>query len=158
MDPSQYVLFIVLFLFSAFFSGTEIALMSLPKHKIDSLFKQKLFGSKSLHEIKKNTDRLLITILVGNNLVNVYTAALATQISIQISKNSGIEQSLAVGIATGIITFLLLIFGEIVPKSFATKNAEKIALLVAYPYKVLMTILYPVIIVLELIIRLFTGK
>jgi len=62
--------------------------MSLPSHKIESIVKQKLFGAKSLAIIKSNTDRLLITILVGNNLVNVYTAALATQISLTFAQNS----------------------------------------------------------------------
>lgn len=132
--------------------------MSLPNHKIETLIKQKRFWAKTLSHIKSNTDRLLITILVGNNLVNVYAAALATQISIVLARNSWLEESLAVGIATGIITFLILIFWEIVPKSFATKNAEKISLLVAYPYKILMFLLYPLIVILELIIRIFTGK
>lgn len=158
MDPWLYGAFFILFILSWFFSGTEIALMSLPSHKIDSLVKQKRFWAKALHTIKQNTDKLLITILVGNNLVNVYTAALATQISIGIAKNSGMDEALAVGIATGIITFLILVFWEIVPKSFATKNAEKISLMVAYPYKVLMIILSPVIFFLEILIKVFTGK
>ena len=158
MDPSQYILFIALFVLSGFFSGTEIALMSLPSHKIDTLLKQKLFWAKALASIKSNTDRLLIAILVWNNLVNVYAAALATQISIEFARNSGMEEALAVGIATGAITFLILVFGEIVPKSFASKNAERISLFVAYPYKILITIMFPVVYVLEKLIRLFTGK
>lgn len=158
MDPWLYGAFIILFILSGFFSGTEIALMSLPSHKIDSLVKQKRFWAKALYQIKQNTDKLLITILVGNNLVNVYTAALATQISIGLAKTSGMDEALAVGLATGLITFLILVFGEIVPKSFATKNAEKISLLVAYPYKILMIILFPVIFALEILIKAFTGK
>ena len=158
MDPWLYGLFVVLFMLSWFFSGTEIALMSLPSHKVESLQKQKLFWAKALSYIKSNTDKLLITILVGNNLVNVYTAALATQISISLAKSSGIEESLAVGLATGLITFLILVFWEIVPKSFATKNAEAISLKVAPIYKVLMLLLSPVIFVLEILIKIFTGK
>ncbi len=158
MDPSQYLLFIALFILSWFFSGTEIALMSLPSHKIDTLLKQKLFWAKALASIKSNTDRLLIAILVWNNLVNVYAAALATQISIEFARSSGMEEALAVGIATWVITFLILVFGEIVPKSFASKNAEKISLLVAYPYKVLITVMFPVVYLLEKMIRIFTGK
>jgi len=158
MDPWQYWLFVLLFLLSWFFSGTEIALMSLPNHKIDSLVKKKMFGAKALAKIKSNTDKLLITILVGNNLVNVYTAALATQLSIAFAETSGIEESLAIGIATWLITFLILVFGEIVPKSFATKNAEMISLKVAPIYKILMLLLTPVIFLLEILIKLFTGK
>lgn len=158
MDPSLYLLFIVLFILSGFFSGTEIALMSLPRHKIESLVKQKLFGAVALSHIKHNTDRLLITILVGNNLVNVYAAALATQISIDIARTSGMEEALAVGLATWLITFLILVFGEIVPKSFASKNAQKIGLWVAYPYQLLMVIMFPIIFLLEILIKIFTGK
>lgn len=132
--------------------------MSLPSHKVESLLKQRLFGSKALSHIKSNTDKLLITILVGNNLVNVYTAALATQLSISFARSSGIEESLAIGMATGLITFLILVFWEIVPKSFATKNAQSISLKVAPIYKVLMLILTPVIFFLEIIIKVFTGK
>ncbi len=132
--------------------------MSLPSHKIDTLVKQKKFWAKTLAQIKENTDKLLITILVWNNLVNVYAAALATQISIDFARASGMEESFAVWLATWAITFLILVFGEIIPKSFATKNAESIGLIVAYPYKILMFLLTPVILVLEVIIRVFTGK
>lgn len=152
------MLFVALFILSGFFSGTEIALMSLPSHKIESLVKQKKFWAKALSHIKSNTDKLLITILVGNNLVNVYTAALATQISIAFARTSWIEESLAIGMATGLITFLILIFGEIVPKSFATKNAENISLKVAPLYKFLMFALFPVVFLLEILIKVFTGK
>ena len=158
MDPSVIFLFVILFILSGFFSGTEIALMSMPSHKVDSLLKQNKFGSKSLKYIKSHNDKLLITILIGNNLVNVYTAALATQIAIWIAVASGIEQSLAIWVSTWVITFLLLLFWEIIPKSYATKNAEKISLRVAYVYKTLMFILYPVILFIEGIIKIFTGK
>lgn len=158
MDPSVYILFLILFILSGFFSGTEIALMSLPRHKVESLVKQKLFGAVALSHIKHNTDRLLITILVGNNLVNVYAAALATQISIELAKTSNMDEALAIGLATGLITFLILVFWEIIPKSFASKNAQKIGLWVAYPYQVLMIVLFPVIFLLEILIKLFTGK
>jgi Mg2+/Co2+ transporter CorB len=73
---------------SAFFSGTELALMSLADHKIDSLIKSKKIGAKALQTIKKNNDRLLITILIGNNLVNTFTAAFATSIAISIANTS----------------------------------------------------------------------
>lgn len=158
MDPLLIWLFIVLFLLSAFFSGTELALMSLPEHKIESLLKQKKFWSKALQKIKENNDRLLITILIWNNLVNVYTAALATTIAISIWEASWFEQATAVWIATWIVTFLLLLFWEIIPKSFATKNAANISLIVAPIYKFLMLILYPVISFMEVLIKLFSWK
>ena len=145
---------------SAFFSWTEIALMSLPKHKVETFVKQWLPGARDLKYIKEHSDRLLITILIGNNLVNTYTAAYATTIAMNIAKNSGIwiDQSMAVGIATWIVTLLLLLFGEIAPKSFATKNAEKISLAVAKFYRILMIILYPLVVLIEFITKLFTWK
>jgi len=145
---------------SAFFSWTEIALMSLPKHKVESLLKQWVKWAKDLKYIKEHSDRLLITILIGNNLVNTYTAAFATTIAMQIAKNSGmwLDQAAAVGIATWIVTLLLLLFWEIAPKSFATKNAEKISLAVAKFYRILMIILYPLVVFIEFITKLFTWK
>ena len=158
MDPLLILLFIVLFLLSAFFSGTELALMSLPQHKLEWLLKEWKFWSKSLKKIKENNDRLLITILIWNNLVNVYTAALATTIAITIADASWLPQSTAIWLATWVVTFLLLLFWEIIPKSIATKNAARISLLVAPIYKVLMIVLYPVISFMEILIKTFSGK
>ncbi len=158
MDPLQIILFIILFMLSAFFSGTELALMSLADHKLESLLKQNKFWSKSLKIIKKNNDRLLITILIWNNLVNTFTAALATTLAIGLAQNSWIwiSQSMMIWISTWIVTFLLLLFGEIIPKSIATKNAASISLFVAPIYKILMIILYPIISILEFLIKIFS--
>lgn len=160
MDPLLLSIFFILFLLSAFFSASEIALMSLPEHKIDSFIKQNRFWSKDLKIIKSQSDKLLITILVWNNLVNVYIAALATQFAINLSLtwNFLIEQSIIIWISTWIITFLLLMFWEIVPKSFASKNSEKIALFVAKPYRFLMLILTPIVFLMEIIIKITTWK
>lgn len=158
MDPLQIWLFIILFFLSAFFSGTELALMSLADHKLESLLKQNKFWSKSLKKIKENNDRLLITILIWNNLVNTFTAALATTIAINIAKSwwLWVSEATAIWLSTWIVTFLLLLFGEIIPKSIATKNASFISLLVAPIYKILMLILYPVISFLEILIKVFS--
>ena len=158
MDPFLISLFVVLFFLSAFFSGTELALMSLAKHKIDSLVKQRKYWSKALKKIKENNDRLLITILIWNNLVNVYTAALATTIAISFWEAAWLAQATSIWIATWIVTFLLLLFWEIIPKSLATKNAATISLLVAPIYKFLMLILFPVITFMEVLIRIFSPK
>lgn len=160
MDPLLILLFVFLFLLSAFFSWTELALMSLPSHKIESLYKNKVFWAKSLKKIKENNDRLLITILIWNNLVNTFTASFATSIAISVAKTSGLwmSEATAIGIATWIVTFLLLLFWEIIPKSIATKNAASISLRVAPIYKFLMTVLYPVITFMELLIKVFSWK
>lgn len=158
MEIQQIILFFVLFSLSAFFSGTEIALMSIPHHKIDALVKNGRWWSKALKYIKQNNDKLLVSILIGNNLVNVYISAIATQMTIWFAKNSWIEESLAIWIATWIITFMLLMFGDVIPKSYATKNAEKIALSTAAIYKVLLIIFAPIIFFVEWFIKAFAGK
>lgn len=158
MDPITILLFVVLFILSWFFSWTELALMSLPSHKIDALLKEWKFWSKDLKYIKDRSDKLLITILIWNNLVNTFTAAFATVIATGMAENSNMEASMVIWIATWVITFLLLVFWEIAPKSFATKNAEKIALIVAKPYKFLMFLLSPIVFLLEKIIQIFTWK
>jgi len=158
VDPILIWLFVLLFMLSAFFSWTELALMSMPDHKLKSLVKQKRLWSKALKKIKENSDRLLITILIWNNLVNVYTAALATTIAISMWEASGFPQAQAVWIATWIVTFFLLLFWEIIPKSFAIKNSTWISLMVAPIYRILMIVLYPIISIMEILIKLFSWK
>jgi len=158
MDPITILIFIVLFVLSGFFSGTELALMSLASHKVDALVKEWRFWAKELKYIKDRSDKLLITILIWNNLVNTFTAAFATVIATQLAEWSNMEQSLVIWISTWVITLLLLIFWEIAPKSFATKNAETIALIVSKFYKFLMIILSPIVFLLEKLIQVFTWK
>ncbi len=158
MDPVLILTFIILFSLSAFFSWSEIALMSMPIHKIESLIKQRKYWANDLKLIRSKQDRLLTTILIWNNLVNVYIASLATQISIDIAKNSWLEESFIIWITTWIITFMLLLFWEIVPKSFWVKNAQTISLLVAKPYKFLMNLFFPIAIIIELVVKIVTWK
>lgn len=132
--------------------------MSLAPHKIDALIKEGKFWAHDLKYIKERSDQLLIAILIGNNLVNTFTAAFATVIATNIAASSQLEASTAVWVATWVITFLLLVFGEIAPKSFAIKNWEKISLLVAKFYRILMFLLRPIIFLLEKIIQLLTWK
>ncbi len=132
--------------------------MSLPSHKVDALLKEWKFWSKDLKYIKDRSDKLLITILIWNNLVNTFTAALATVIATGIAEKSWVEESVAIWIATWVITLLLLIFWEIAPKSFATKNAEAISLYVSKIYKFLMFLLTPIVFILEVLITAFTWK
>ncbi len=155
MDPVTILLFIALFGLSAFFSGSELAFMSLADHKISSFVKQKKSGAKTLKRLRDQSDRLLIAILIGNNLVNVFTASLATSLSIDIANSVGSSQSLAIGISTGVITLLLLIFGEIFPKTLATRYAEPISLTTAPFFALLIKILYPFVILIEALMKVF---
>jgi CBS domain containing-hemolysin-like protein len=101
--------------------------------------KKKVPGAEAVEKLKKNPTRLLITILIGNNLVNVGASALATSIAFDLS------MSYAVGITTGIMTLVILVFGEITPKSLAVKHNEGICLVVANPIRAIQFILYPVV-------------
>ncbi len=136
---------IALIALSGFFSGAEIALFSLSKIKVRKLVRARRRGAKTLKKLKSNPHRMLVTILIGNNIVNIGAAALATMVFTEVFGSYGI------GIATGIMTFLILIFGEIVPKSFFHQNAERMSLIIAEPVYILTYILYPVIAIVEFI-------
>lgn len=113
--------------------------MAIGRVKVNSLLNEKRFGSKALSRIKENPSRMIIAILIGNNVVNISAASFATVVAIDLF-GSG-----AISIATGVMTFLILVFGEIVPKTFAAQNAVKVSLIVARPLEILMKILSPLI-------------
>lgn len=139
----QIIVLIVLILLSGIFSSTEIAMFTLSEIKIRHLVDKKVRHAKQLQRLKENTHRLLITILVGNNLVNIGSAAMATALAINLFGNTG------VGIATGIMTLLILVFGEIIPKAYATKYAKEISLFMTPLIYFFMNITYPVVWIFE---------
>jgi len=130
---------VILLLLSAFFSGSEIALFSVNKVRIRKLREEGLPKAIILNRMLERPNRLLATILVGNNLVNVGIASIITSLSISSFGNKG------VGIAIGVATLVILIFAEITPKALAAKNAERISLFVARPISILIKLLYPVV-------------
>lgn len=158
MDPLSILLFLLLFALSALFSGSEIAFMSLPSHTVQSYIKQGRKWARLLKYLKENQQKLLITILVGNNLVNTLAAAIATKISIDLANASGREQSVAIGVATWVITILVLLFGEIFPKTIATRYADTIALSVSPIYVFLMKILFPVVFIIDWLMKLMQTQ
>jgi len=137
-------LFVVLVGLSAFFSWTEIALMSLPRHAIEWYKREKKWGSISLEKIRWDMDRLLITILIGNNLVNVWATALATVVALSAAQSFWFSGEAWLAIATATVTLVLLLFWEITPKTICTRFAGPIALLVAPIYRVLIVLFLPV--------------
>jgi CBS domain containing-hemolysin-like protein len=151
MPITQILILVILIIFSALFSGIETALMSLNMIKVNALVEQSKKGSKVLHRIKQNPHKLIITILIGNNLVNIGAASFATVLFTDLFGSSGI------GIATGVMTFLILVFGEITPKTFATQNAERVSLLVARPVELLSILLSPLVKIFEYISK-FMSK
>ena len=145
----QIIILIILLFLSGFFSGSEVALISLTKVKARHMLDKKKFGSLFVKKLKDDPQRMLATILIGNNLVNVAASAIATSIMISIFK------SYAIAIATGVMTLLILIFGEITPKSIAAKNNEFISQLVAAPIWYLSIILAPILNVLDKFLNKF---
>jgi len=147
---------VILLCLSAFFSGIETALMSVSSIKVKTLVRQKKRGAEALQRIKSNPERLLVTILVGNNVVNISAAAIATSVATSVFGDAG------VGIATGIMTLLVLMFGEITPKSYSTHHSEKVALRVARTVEIISKILFPIVRSLEafsnLMMRIFGKK
>ncbi|MBN1160285.1 MAG: HlyC/CorC family transporter [Candidatus Diapherotrites archaeon] len=138
---------VILVILSACFSGAETALMSVGTIKVATLVNQNKKGAKTLQELKSNPFRLLIAILIGNNIVNILAAALATVLFTELFGDAGI------GVATGVMTFFVLVFGEITPKTIATQHAVKISLRIAKPVLIMIKILSPIIIFFEAIAR-----
>jgi len=137
------LLFILCLVLSAFFSASEVALISITRAKVRTLVNEKRPGSAALAMLKETPDRLLITILIGNNIVNVAASAIATAVTISLFGDIG------VGIATGVVVILLLVFGEIGPKTYATRNTERFALAVSRPIHFLSRVFSPLIWVIE---------
>ena len=150
MDPSdtyQIIILLILLALSAFFSSNETALMSVNKIRLRSLADE---GNKraamALDILENQTPKLLSAILIGNNIVNISASSLATTLAYSFG-------GYMVSIVTLILTVLILIFGEITPKNYATINAEKITLRYIPIFKFLMTIMTPVIFIINLFSR-----
>lgn len=135
-------IFTILLVLSAFFSSSETAFFSLSPAKVRMLKNKDQKIGKIIETLKGNPQRLLITILIGNNIVNLFTASYATVVA---AKFFG---SAALGIATGVTTLFILIFGEIIPKSFAYASNEKFAMLAAWPIHLLSVLFTPFIFIL----------
>jgi CBS domain containing-hemolysin-like protein len=121
----DFIALMLLLMLSAFFSGSETALVSLSKARAEGLAREHRRGAKALYALKRDPQRMLIAILIGNNLVNICAATLATVIATQLFGNLG------PGFAVGVLTVLILVFGEITPKSLSTRYSERISLVVA---------------------------
>lgn len=155
-DILQLVILVLLLSASAFFSSAETALMTSNKLRIRNLAENGDKRAEKVLEITANTDKMLSAILIGNNIVNLSASALSTTLTLKMFGSS------LVGIATGILTFLILVFGEITPKNVASKNAENIALKYIGIISVLVVILTPAIYVVNkvsgIVISLFVKN
>lgn len=159
MDPSiifKLIILVICLCLSAFFSSSETALTIVNQYRIRSLAED---GNKRAQKVLKateNSGKMLSAILIGNNVVNLSASSLATTIAIDVWGNAG------AGIATGVLTILVLIFGEISPKTMATYRAERIALRFGPIILAIMIVLTPVIFIVNkfamAFLRLFGVK
>lgn len=142
-DILKLILLVVLLILSAFFSSAETALTTTNRIRMMTLADE---GNKRAARVLKITDdsgKMLSAILIGNNIVNLTASSIATSLAIRLFGNVG------AGIATGILTVLILIFGEISPKTLATIHAEKLAMAYSGIIQLIMTVLTPVIIIIN---------
>ena len=130
---------LVLLILSGLFSGSETALVTLSMARVDALVKEGRGGATALYQLKRDPSRMLTTILIGNNLVNIAASAMATVMATRWFGNAG------PGIAVGVLTMVILIFGEITPKSLATRYSERISLFIALPMLGFMRLIYPLV-------------
>lgn len=159
-DPGSWWLIIILILLiagSAFFSASETALTSLSKIRLRNMIDENVKNADKIQKLINNPNKLLSSILIGNNLVNNAAASLTTMLAVSmLGGQSG------VGIATMVITIVILIFGEITPKTLAAQNSEKVSLRVVKMISGIVVILMPVVKVLNIVtnglIKLLGGN
>ncbi len=150
---NEIIFLIILLILSGFFSASETAFYSVDRFKLEKLVKKKVNGSKNLSQLKSNQNKLLITILVLNNVVNIAAASIATTLALKI-----FPDNYAVAVSTFIITIFVLIFGEITPKSFATKHSVKLALSISGLMVFLVWLLSPITWLLEKLTKFLVGN
>lgn len=153
----QIVILGILLIGSGFFSASETALMSLSKIRIRHMKEEGVKGAKLVSNLIEDPNSLLSSILVGNNVVNIAATSISTSLFIAL-----MDGPQGVPIATAVMTILVLIFGEITPKTIAANNSEKVSLLVAKPIKLIIFILTPIVwvfnIITGIIFKLFGIK
>ena len=141
----QIVLLGILLVGSGFFSASETALMSLSKIRIRYMKEEGFKGAKLVGSLIDNPNNLLTSILVGNNVVNIAATSISTSLFMSLYGERGVP------IATAVMTILVLIFGEITPKTIAANNTEKVALIVSKPIKAIIVFFKPVVWVFNII-------
>ena len=135
----EFATLVVLLLLSGIFSGSETALVTLSLARAEALMKERRAGASALYQLKRDPSKMLTTILIGNNLVNIAASAIATVIATREFGSAG------PGIAVGVLTLFILVFGEITPKSLATRYSERISLFIATPLLLFMRLVYPLV-------------
>lgn len=156
-DAVEIVILVLLLILSAFFSCTETAITAVNRMKIRSMMEdEENKSAKKVWRLLENQSKVLSAILICNNIVNLTASALTTSLAIRVCNNIGLDENVGLGVslATGVLTFLILIFGEITPKQLAAKKSEKIALRYASLIWFFTVLLTPIIFIVNQISRL----
>lgn len=135
----------------AFFSACETSFLTVNRLRLHQLVERKVKGAESLHRLRENRRRVLIALLIGNNVANIAASAVATTLALTFFGDEGL------GIAIGVMSFLILTFGDIIPKSFATSYGEQIILACAPIVEGIYWALTPLVVFFEAINRFIPG-
>ena len=150
-ETLEFVYFGFGLVFSAFFSGAEAALISIPAKRVKQLIEDGGPAAKAFEFLADKPSDILTTILIGNNFVNIFTASLATTIAQRYFDD-------AISYSVGATTILILIFGEIIPKTFARSTAETIAVPLIRILQVLYILMFPIVKIFMVVIEAVLGK
>jgi len=156
MDSTTVLYLVLLFICicaSAFFSSAETAFISLSKTRIQYLVESGVHGAAHIQKIMNRPERLLATVLLGNNLVNVAAASLGTAMAVKVW-----DGDVGILISTILVTIILLVFAEVTPKTFALLHAERLALIYVYPMQFINMVVSPLAIGLSWIGTVFAGR
>ncbi|MDA1189478.1 MAG: hemolysin family protein, partial [Chloroflexi bacterium] len=145
-NTTNLIIALVCMVLSGFFSSSEAAFLSLQRTRVQHLLSIGKPGAKLVSDMQSRPERLLSTILLGNNLVNILFASMATIITLSYIES---EESIWFIVSTIIMTAVVLVFGEVVPKALAVQYSERIAFWYARPLKILEITLYPAVLLLE---------
>lgn len=152
VDVVELIIFFSGILLSSFFSGAEAALISISAKRVKQLIEEGGSRAQAFEFLAEKPSEILTTILIGNNFVNIFVASLATTIA------QRYFQSDAISYSVGITTILILIFGEIIPKTFARNHAERLAVPIIRILQAIYFVLYPIIKIFMFIIKGVLGK
>jgi len=137
--PGLFIALLILIALSAFFSGSETALLTMNRYRLKHLAERGHRGARLAQRLLERPDRLIGLILLGNNFVNIMASSLATVIALRLGGEA------AIGFAAGLMTLVILIFAEVAPKTYATLHPERLAFPSAHVYRPLLTLLYPIV-------------
>ncbi len=146
---SALITLFVLVIASAFFSGSETAMMAINRYRIRHLARKNNVFAKRINQLLERPDRLLGMIIIGNTFANIFASAIATYVALILFGDIGVAY------AAIVMTFILLIFGEITPKTLAALFPEKIAFIICWPVSILLKLTYPLVWLLNLITNSF---